>query len=63
MAMSKVTLRCFCHSRVYGIFVLLILLIFWIKFGETKQKVIALVATTFKALPSVAKTNGRLSRR
>ena len=36
---------------------------FWIKFGETKQKVVALVATTRKALLSVAKTNGRLSRR
>ena len=59
--MSKVPLRCFCHSRVCGIFVLLILLFFGIKFGETTQKVIALVATTFKALLSVTKTNGRLS--
>ncbi len=35
--------------------------VFRIKFGETKQIVVALVATTFKALLSVAKTNGRLS--
>ena len=34
---------------------------FGIKFRETKQIVVALVATTFKALLSVAKTNGRLS--
>ena len=34
---------------------------FWIKFGETKQKVVALVATTLKALLSIAKTNGRFS--
>ena len=61
MPMSKVPLLCFCHSRVCGIFVLLILLFFGIKFGETTQKVIALVATTFKALLSVTKTNGRLS--
>ena len=63
MQMSKVPLRCFCHSRVCGIFVLLILLFFGIKFGETTQKVIALVATTFKPLLSVAKTNSRLSGR
>jgi len=31
------------------------------KFGETKQKIVALVTTTLKALLSVAKTNGRLS--
>ena len=37
--------------------------VFWIKFGEAKQIVVALVATTFKALLSVAKTNGRLSGR
>jgi len=61
MQMSKVPLRYFCHSRVCGIFVLLILLFFGIKFGETTQKVIALVATTFKPLLSVTKTNGRLS--
>jgi hypothetical protein len=35
----------------------------WIKFGETKQKVVALVATTLKALLSVAKTDGGLSGR
>ena len=35
---------------------------FNIKFGKTKQKVIALVATTLKALLSVAKANVRLSR-
>ena len=40
---------------------MLILLLFWIKFGKTKQKVVALVATTLKVLLSVAKTNGRLS--
>ena len=34
---------------------------FWIKFGKTKQIVVALVATTLKALLSVAKTNGRLA--
>ena len=38
-------------------------LVFWIKVGETKQKEVALVATTFKALLSVAKTNSRLSGR
>ena len=32
-----------------------------IKFRETKQIVVAFVATTLKALFSVAKTNGRLS--
>ena len=42
---------------------MLILLFFGIKFGETTQKVIALVATTFKPLLSVAKTNSRLSGR
>ena len=36
---------------------------FGIKFGKTKQVVVTLVATTFKALFSVAKTNGRLSWR
>ena len=36
---------------------------FGIKFRETKQIVVALVATTFKALLSVAKTNSRLSGR
>ena len=40
---------------------LLILFACWIKFGETTQKVIALIATTFKTLFSVAKTNGRLA--
>ena len=35
----------------------------WIKFGETKQKVVALVATTLKALLSVSKTDGGLSGR
>ena len=34
-----------------------------LKFRKTKQKVVALVATTLKALFSVAKTNGRLSGR
>ena len=33
------------------------------KFGETTQKIVAPVATAFKALLSVAKTNGRLSGR
>ena len=33
----------------------------WIKFGETKQIVVALVAATLEALLSVAKTNSRLS--
>ena len=60
--MSKVTLHYFRHSRVLRFFVLLILFA-WIKFGETKQIIVALVATTFKALFSVAKTNGRLSGR
>ena len=46
-----------------GIFVLLILLFFWIKFGETKQIVVALVATTLKTLLFVAMANGRLSGR
>ena len=32
------------------------------KFGKTKQKEIALITTALKALLSVAKTNGRLSR-
>ena len=36
---------------------------FWIKFGKTKQKVVALVATALKALLSVTKTNVRLSGR
>ncbi len=40
---------------------LLILLLFGIKFGKTKQIIVALVATTFKASLSVAKTNIRLS--
>ena len=34
-----------------------------LKFRKTKQKVVALVATTLKALLAVAKTNGRLSGR
>ena len=42
---------------------MLILFACWIKFGETTQKVVALIATTFKDLFSVAKTNGRLSGR
>ena len=37
--------------------------VFQIKFGKTKQIVVALVATTLKALLSVAKTNSRLSGR
>ena len=41
------------------IVVLLILLL--IQFGKTMQIVITLVAATFKALLSVAQTNGRLS--
>ncbi len=36
---------------------------FWIKLGETKQIIVALVTKTFNALLSVAKTNGRLSGR
>ena len=36
---------------------------FQIKFGKTKQIVVALVTTALKALLSVAKTNGRLSGR
>ena len=56
MLISKVSLRCFCHSSV-GI----ISFAFGIKFRETKQIVVALVATTFKALLSVTKTNSRLS--
>ena len=39
------------------------LVAFWIKFGETKQIVVAFVATTFKALFSVAKTSIGLSWR
>ena len=61
MKMSKVPLRCFCHSKVWGISVLLIVSLFESNPGETKQKVVTFVATTFKALLSVAKTNGRLS--
>ena len=34
-----------------------------IKFWETKQKVITLVATTIKTLTAVAKANGRFFRR
>jgi len=37
--------------------------LFGIKFRETNQIVVALVATTFNALLSVAKTNGRGSGR
>jgi len=37
--------------------------VFFIEFGETKQEEIAFVATTLKALLSVAKTNGRFSGR
>ena len=44
-------------------FVLLILLLFWIKFGKTKQIVVALVTTTFNVLLAVAKTTGRFSGR
>ena len=36
---------------------------FWSKFGKAKQIVVARIATTLKALLSVAKTNGRLARR
>ena len=36
---------------------------FWSKFGKAKQIVVALIATTLKALLSVAKTNGRVTRR
>ena len=35
---------------------------FWIKFGKTKQKVVALVATALKALVAVTKANCRFSR-
>ena len=35
----------------------------WIKFWSTKQQIITFIATTLKALLSVAKTNGRLARR
>ena len=59
--MSKVPLCYFFRSRVRGIFVDSFLI--WIKFGKTMQKVVALIATTFKPLLSVAKTNGRLSGR
>ena len=37
--------------------------VFLIKFRKAKQKVVALIATAFKALLAVAKTNGRLSWR
>ena len=37
-------------------------MLFFIKIGKTKQKVVAFVATAFKALLSVTKTNCRLSR-
>ena len=55
--------KCLCVTFVIAgcLGFLLILLFFWIKFGETTQIVVALVATTFKALLSVTKTNGRLS--
>ena len=36
---------------------------FSIKFGETKQKVITLIAATLKPLLSVPKANGRFSGR
>ena len=39
----------------------LILLLFLIKFGKTKQIVVALITTTLKALFSVAKANCRFS--
>ncbi len=42
---------------------LIFFFVFWIKLGETKQIIVALVTTTFNALLSVAKTNGRLSGR
>ena len=61
--MSKVFLRYFRHSRVRRISVLLIIFACWIEFGEAKQIIVALVATTFEALFSVAKTNSRLSGR
>ncbi len=35
----------------------------WNKFGETRQKVVALIATTLKAPLSVAKASGRISGR
>ena len=38
MKMSKVPLRCFCHSRVCGIFVLLILLLFGSNLGKQSKQ-------------------------
>ena len=59
MLMSK----CLCVAFVIVgcVEFLLILFACCIKFGETTQKAVAFVATAFKALLSVAKTNVRLS--
>jgi len=42
---------------------MLIFIVIWIKMRETKQKVIALVATTFKSLLSVTKASAGLCGR
>ena len=54
-----------CHRRLFRrveceAFSNLSVIAFCVKFGETKQIVIALVATTFKFLHAVAKTSGRI---
>ena len=41
----------------------LIFFVFYIKQGKTKSKIVTLIATTHKALLSIAKANGRLSGR
>ena len=57
--------KCLCITFVIEgcVGFLLILLLFWIKFGETKQIVVALVATALKTSLSIAKTNSRFSGR
>ena len=35
--------------------------VFWIKFGKTKQKIVAFIATALKSLFSIAKANGSIS--
>ena len=55
------SLEPFTWRRYFNIFEFFI--VFWIKFRKTNKIVVTFIATTLKALFSVAKTNGRVSRR
>jgi len=54
--------RVLFYDPIYALLTAMSFLVFWIGFRKAKQIVITFIATTFKALLSVAETSIRLSR-